>query len=169
MREHTLPPRSPRQRPPIALRALVALVAMAMVLFNAALMLSDRAPGVTRALGGDFAERLSARIDARGRIAQVAGDPRLPESDTLVHIGVWAVAMALVGMAVWTWRALLVAAIAVLGLSVVVELGQARWSDTRIVEFSDVRANTVGVLIGVVFVAGCYLAWSAVASLLVRR
>jgi hypothetical protein len=32
--------------------------------------------------------------------------PRLPGSDTLVHLGVWAAATILVGRALWSWGGL---------------------------------------------------------------
>lgn len=150
------------------LRALVGVAALGAALFNAALMLSDRAPRAARIIGGRFVERLSERIDSDGRVAQVAADPRLPENDALIHIGVWAVAMVLVGLAIWTWRGLLVSTVAVLGLSAVVELGQIRWTRTRTADVSDVLGNMVGIGAGAVFVAGCYLAWSAAAGFVSR-
>lgn len=160
---------SPRHRPPLALRALLGLVAVIVLLANAAVLLSDRAPGVLRRLGGRLVVRLSERIDAGNRVADAATDPRLPQSDTLVHIGMWAVAAGVVGLAIWTWRGLLVGSIGVLAASVFVELGQARWSHTRAVQASDLRANIVGVMIGAAFAAVCYLAWSAVAGLITGR
>ncbi len=155
----------PRRRPPLAIRAFIGLLALGAGLFNAGLMLSDRAPAVTRALFGDFAVRMSARLDATRRVEE-ATDGRMPGSDAIVHIGVWAVAMTLVGLAVWRWWALVVAAVATFALSVLVELGQGRFSDSRAVERSDVVANGVGVALGVVACAACYLAWSGASALL---
>lgn len=160
---------SPRRRPPLALRAFVALVAAVVVLANAAIMLSDRAPGVLRLFGFQLIERLSERIDTGGRAAEMASDPRLPESDALVHIGVWAVGAALVGLAIWTWRGLLVGAVGVFAVSVLIELGQARWTHTRVSQLADIRANALGVMLGTAFAALCYLAWSAVAGLVTPR
>ncbi|MDF2732332.1 MAG: hypothetical protein K0S92_963 [Desertimonas sp.] len=154
---------SPANRPPLALRALAALAGVVALLFNAMLMLSDRAPGALRRIGGDFARRLFDRIDANP--ADVLADPRLPESDSVVHIAVWAMAIVLVGWAVWTWIGLAIGAVAVFAASLVVEAAQGRWSDTRAVEISDVRANAVGVLVGAVVVAMCYIAYSAIAGL----
>ncbi len=136
-----------------------------MLLFNLLLMLSDRAPGAIRSLGGDVVRRLFARIDASGPAAEVLADPRLPESDAIVHVAVWALAVGLIGLAVWTWRGLLVGAIAVLAASLVVEAAQGLWTDTREVETSDVRANAAGVVLGAAAVGACYLAYSAVGGL----
>ena len=112
---------------------------------------------------GDVVRRLSERIDAGARVPSVASDSRLAESDALVHIAVWGLAIGFVGVAVWTWRGLIVGAIVVFAGSLVVELAQGRLSDTRDVEMSDVLANAVGVALGVIVVAACYLAWSALA------
>lgn len=130
-----------------------------MLVFNAALMISDRAPG----LFGDSIQRVSERIDAGARVRSVASDARLPESDTLVHIGVWALAAGLVGIAVWSWRGLIVGGAVVFAGSLVVELSQDRLSDSRSFERSDVAANALGVALGVVATALCYIVWSAVA------
>jgi hypothetical protein len=137
----------------------------AVLAFNAALMISDRAPMLLRHLLGDWARRLSERIDAGARVVSAASDPRLPESDALVHIGVWGLAIGLLGVAVWTWRGLVVGAIVVFAGSLVVEFSQGRFSDTRAVEVSDVRANALGVALGVIVVSVCYLAWTALARL----
>jgi hypothetical protein len=156
---------SPVHRPPWPLRALIALLGVAALLFNALLMLSDRAPGALRRVGGDFARRLFERIDASDRAAELLADPRRPESDALVHFAVWAVAVVLVGWAVWTWIGLVIGAVAVFAASLIVEAAQGRYSDTRAVEASDVRANLAGVAAGVVVVAASYLAYSALSAL----
>ena len=155
----------PLHRPPVWLRAGFALLGVAVLVFNLLLMLSDRAPGALRRVGGDFMRRLFDRIDASDRAADVLADPRLPESDAIVHVAVWALAVGLVGLAVWTWRGLLVGAGAVLAASLVVEAAQGRWSDTRAVEADDVRANAVGVVVGTIAVAACYVFYSAACSL----
>lgn len=152
---------SPRHRPPIGLRVIAAMLGVGVLLFNAALMVSDRAPGFL----GNAARRLSARLDAGTSIRSAATDPRLPESDALVHIAVWALAIGLVGIAVWTWRGLLVGGVVVFGCSVVVEISQERLSDSRNFEMSDVAANATGVVVGASVVAVCYLTWSALARL----
>ena len=51
-------------------------------------------------------------------------------------------------------------------VSLLVEAAQGRWSDTRAVEASDVRANAVGVGLGTIGVGVCYLAYSALSGLL---
>ncbi len=141
------------------------MLGVAVLVFNALLMLSDRAPSALRRVGGDFVRRLFERVDAGARAADVLADPRLPESDAIVHVAVWAVAVGLVGLAVWTWRGLLVGAAAVFGASVVVEAAQGRWSDTRAVEASDVRANAAGVALGTIAVGLCYVTYSALSGL----
>ena len=102
-----------------------------------------------------------SRIDAGDRAADVLADPRLPESDAIVHVAVWALAVGLVGLAVWSWRGLVIGAIAVFAASLVVEAAQGRWSDTRAVEASDVRANATGVVLGTIAVGCAYVAYSA--------
>ena len=154
---------SPVDRPPVAVRAFAALLGVTALLFNALLMLSDRAPGALRRIGGDFVRRLFERIDADA--ADLLADPRLPDSDAVVHIAVWAVAVVLVGWAVWTWIGLAVGAVAVFAASILVEAAQGRWSDTRAVEASDVRANAVGVALGTLFVGLCYITYSALSGL----
>lgn len=71
----------------------------------------------------------------------------------------------MLGVAVWTWRGLIVGAIVVFACSLVVEFMQGRLSDTRSVEVSDVLANALGVALGVMVVSVCYLAWNALARL----
>ena len=63
-----------------------------------------------------------------------------------MHIGIWAVAVILVGLAVWSWRGLALSALVVFASSIAIELGQGPFSDTRSVESDDVLANAVGVL-----------------------
>jgi hypothetical protein len=161
----------PRHRPPVALRALVAVVAVAALGFNAALMLSDRAPGVLRRLFGDAVQRLSARIDASERLANLAATTgtQVPQSDTVVHVAVWAVAALLVGLTVWSWIGLLLGAAVVVGLSALVEIGQGVLTDTRAVEASDMVANALGVAAGTVLAGACYLVWSLLAVVVSGR
>jgi hypothetical protein len=153
----------PQHRPPPAARALFALLGLGAIMFAAALMLSDRAPSMLRRAFGDTAHRLWERIDASDRAA-LPTSADLPETDFFVHVLVWSLVVALVAMAVWTWRGLAVAATGVFASSVVIELAQGRLSDTRSVESNDVLANALGVGIGVGTVAGLFLLWSAVAA-----
>ena len=153
----------PAHRPPLGLRVVIGLLAFGAALFNVGLMLSDRAPSVMKRIFGDFAVRLSDRLNGSERLGTLA-DGRTPENDQIVHIGVWAVAMVLVGLAVWRWASLVIAAVVVFAASIFIEVGQGRYSSTRAVERSDVLANGMGVALGVVAAAGCYLAWSAAAG-----
>jgi hypothetical protein len=153
----------PAHRPPLVLRVLIGLFAVGAALFNVALMLSDRAPGVIQRIFGDFAVRLSNRLNQSERIGSLT-EGRNPGNDAIVHIGVWAVAMLLLGLAIWRWAPLVIAAILLFLGSVFIEIGQGRYSSTRAVEMSDVVANGVGVTLGVAAAAACYLAWSGLAS-----
>ena len=151
----------PQHRPPLVLRVLVALVGVAALMFNAMLMLSDRAPGALQRIGGDAVRRLFERIDLGGRGADVLNDPRLPEDDAVVHVAVWAIVAVLVGWALWSWIGLAVGAIAVFAGSIVIEALQGSLSTSREVEASDVMANLAGVVLGSAVAAACYLAYSA--------
>lgn len=151
-----------RHRPPIWLRASVAVLGLGLVAFNAMLMLSDRAPGASRRFGGDVLRRLSERIDAGGRPAAIADRTSVPDGEVLVHLGVWAAATVLVGLAVWTWRGLAVAVGGLVVVSTLIEFGQGRYTDTRVTEMSDVAANIAGIALGAVFVALCYLVWETI-------
>ena len=111
--------------------------------------------------------RLSERLNGAERIGTIT-DGRRPGNDAIVHIGVWSVAMLLVGLAIWRWAPLIVAAFVLFLGSVAVEIGQGRYSTSRAVETSDVFANGVGVALGVAGSAACYLAWSAAASVVGR-
>ncbi|MGB3736944.1 MAG: hypothetical protein WA964_18440 [Ilumatobacter sp.] len=162
-RTRSRPSTRPALRPPLALRGFIGLLAAGAALFNVALMLSDRAPGITEQIFGDFAVRLSDRLDRSERIGSLT-EGRQPGNDAIVHIGVWAVAMVLVGLALWRWVPLIIGAVLLFAGSVFVEVGQGRYSDTRAVELSDVFANGVGITLGVVAAAACYLAWSGVAA-----
>lgn len=152
----------PVDRPPLALRILIGLVGAAALLSVAALLLSDRAPGALSTMFGDRARRLWERIDASGRVEIEPSE--LPPTDTLVHIGLWAVVVALVGLAVWSWRGLVASAVALAAVSGLLELAQGRYSTTRVVEGRDMAANLLGVGAGALVAASCYLLWSAGAA-----
>jgi hypothetical protein len=139
------------------MRAVVGLLGLGVVVFNVALMLSDRAPGVLRRLFGDVVDRLSDRIDQAPRIPA----DQLPSNDAIVHIAVWGAATALVGLTIWTWRGLAGAAAGVLALSLAVEVGQGVYSTSRSVEMSDALANAAGVALGTLGAALGFVLWSA--------
>lgn len=160
---------SPRHRPPLGLRVVVAFLGVGAVAFNAVLMLSDRAPRVSRRIGGDVISRLSERLDTGGRAGRLVDDPRLPSSDAIVHIGVWGVAMLLVGLAVWSWRGLVVGAGLVFAASAMIEIGQQRFTTTRTSQVGDIVANGIGVAVGTAAAAVCYLLWSSAARLFGAR
>ncbi len=153
----------PAARPSRAFRAFVGLLAVGAGLFNVALMLSDRAPALTERIFGDFAGRLTDRLNRSEQIGSLT-EGRNPGNDAIVHIGVWFVAMVLVGLAIWRWAPLIIAAVLLFAGSVLIEIGQGRYSSTRNVEMSDVFANGAGVTLGVVASAACYLTWSGFSS-----
>ena len=144
----------------MVLRIFAGLSALLALLCNTALMISDRAPGVLRRLGGELVDELSERIDADSGVASAVSDG-LPESDLIVHIGIWAVAVILAGVAVWSWRRLALAAVFTFTASVFIEAAQGLYTDTRSVEIDDVVANGLGVAAGTALVAMLDLAWSA--------
>jgi VanZ family protein len=159
---------TPHRRPPTGVRAFFGLLTIAALIFNVALLISDRAPAFTKRVFGGFASRLSERLDANAR-AEVIRDGGLPEGDAIVHIGVWAVATLLLALTIWTWRGLLMSCIAAFVASIAIELAQGRYSTTRNVELNDVVANAAGVCIGAVLAACCYGAWSAVSGVVQGR
>ncbi len=156
------PPTRLEHRAPLALRIFIGVIGVGALLFNVVLMISDRAPAITRRMFGGFAQRLADRLDATSTIE--AGG--LPGNDAIVHIGVWAVATTLVALTLWRWSTLIPVAVAVFAASVMVELGQGRYSTSRAVEVSDLLANGVGVGVGISAAALCMLAWSSVSRAL---
>lgn len=153
----------PRDRPPMASRLFVGFLGFGAMLSTVALLLSDRAPGALRSIFGERARRLWERIDASERVDLPAGS-ELPATDFLVHIAIWAVVTTLVGLAIWSWRGLALAAAGLAAASVLLELAQGRYAETRAVEARDAFANLLGISAGLVAVALCYLIWSGLAS-----
>ena len=153
----------PADRPSLLFRALLGLSAVVAAAFNVAILMSDRAPGFFRRVFGDFAQRVSNRLDANAR-AEVFREGGLPESDAIVHIGMWGAATLLIALTIWTWRGLLLASIATLTVSSVLEIAQGTFTKSRNVEFSDVMANAVGVAAGATTAATCFVVWSAVSG-----
>jgi hypothetical protein len=133
-----------KYRAPIGLRAFVAILALGAVLSNVALLLSDRAPAVLRVLFGDFARRLSNRLDSDGQAGN-ALEARNVGNDSLVHFGLWAVATILIGIAVWSWIGLATSALAISAGSLLTEVAQGHYSSTRAVESTDALFNLLGV------------------------
>jgi hypothetical protein len=154
---------APHRRPGAGVRAFFGLLTIGALLFNVALLISDRAPAFTKRVFGGFASRLSERLDADSR-AEVIRDGGLPEGDAIVHVGVWAVATLLLALTIWTWRGLLMSAFATFVASIAIELAQGRYSTTRNVELDDVIANATGVCLGAALAACCFGAWSAVSG-----
>lgn len=153
----------PSARPPMAFRSLVAVLALSAAAFNIALMLSDRAPGLSRRVFGGVAGGVLDSL-RRSEVVRSLTEGRNPGYDALVHIAVWAVAMGLVGLALWRWTPLFIAASVLFVSSVVIEFAQGRFSSSRDVELSDVISNAVGVMLGVAACSACYAAWSRFAA-----
>ena len=154
----------PRDRPPLPIRLLVGVVGVGAMLATVALLLSDRAPGVLRAVFGERARDLWERIDASDRVDLPPGS-ELPPTDFLVHVAIWAVVACLVGLAIWTWRGLMVGAVVLAASSALLELAQGRFAETRAVEVRDAVGNLWGIGLGVLVAAACYVAWSLLAAL----
>ena len=151
-------PLGPGGRPFRGWRVVPLFLSLGALVANAAILLSDRAPGL---LG-----RLARRIDAGvGRAADAAGvdvpgrNVRVPRSDFDVHLAIWAVAALLVGLAMWSWLSLMLGNGLVFAGSVVLELAQAGYSRTRTVEMADLAGNAVGVAAGTMAVAAFALLW----------
>lgn len=141
------------------------------MLITTALLLADRAPGVLRTVFGERARRLWTRIDAGNRLGDVSAGSaaaELTQPDFLVHVALWTLIATLVGIAIWTWRGLVIAGVVLGATSVALELAQGRYATTRSVEASDAAANLLGLAIGSSIAACCYLAWTGVA-VAVRR
>jgi hypothetical protein len=158
---------APHDRPPAAGRVFVGLLGFGALLTTAALLLSDRAPGVLEAIFGDRARQIWERIDAGGRV-DVAAPTDVTQTDFMVHVALWAVVAALAGVAVWTWRGLMIVVGVLAVTSLGVELAQGRYSSSRNVQASDAAANLAGLSLGAVAVGVCYLTWSIAASILRR-
>lgn len=154
----------PRSRAPRWLRAFIAVGALAAGAFSAALLLSDRAPGVLRTVLGPRIEDLWNRIDLAGRPSELAGEAA-SQPDLVVHLTIWAVVTWLAVLAVWSWRATPFVVVAVVAASSVIELGQGVWSDTRAVERSDLEANLLGAGVGTLAAIVVMAVWSSVGSL----
>ena len=129
---------APQDRPPAAARAFVGLLGVGSMLTAAALLLSDRAPGVVQTVFGDRARDLWQRIDATERVNLPAGS-EIPPTDFVAHIAIWAVVTALIGLAIWTWRGLAIGIAALSGGSLLLELAQGRYASTRTVQAADAR------------------------------
>lgn len=149
----TLTPLGPGGRPMARWRPLISVLALGALIGLALVMLSDSAPGIL----GDVSERVAVRVDdrapdARGSLSDaVAGTPA-EERDVQAHIALWATAAFLLGLASWSWGSLAGITVLVLGAATTLELVQERLAPTRITETSDLYANAVGILIGLVAV-----------------
>lgn len=145
----------------------VGLLGVAAMLTTAALLLSDRAPGILRTVLGDRARRLWERIDTGNRVDLASGST-VTQTDFMVHVALWTVVTVLVGFTIWTWRGLVIAVGILAATSIGLELAQGRYATTRNVEASDALANLVGIGAGATAAGFCFLAWSGVA-VIVRR
>jgi len=150
---------SPKARPPAAVRVFAGLSGIGASVVTAALLLSDRAPGLLQMAFGDRARDLWQRIDSTERV-NLPPTADIPPTDFLAHVAIWAVVATLVGLAAWTWRGLATAAIVLGGASLVLELAQGRYATARTVQAADAVANLIGVSLGITAAGTCYLVWS---------
>lgn len=145
-----------QHRPGLGVRSAIALLAFGILLTNATLLLSDRAPRVLHNIFGDFVRRITQRLDADAS-AEATLRARDIGGDSIVHFGLWAVAMLVVGLAVWAWAELLIASSTVAAISLVLEVAQGRYSSTRAVEAIDAAFNLLGVAVGAGAAAAVYV------------
>jgi hypothetical protein len=145
-----------RHRPSLGVRSAIAVLAFGIVLANATLLLSDRAPRVLRSLFGDPVRRITERLDANGSAGAALG-ARDIGGDSIVHFGLWAVAMLVVGLAVWSWAGLVLASVTVAATSLILEVAQGRYSSSRAVEAADAAFNLLGVAVGAGVAAAVYV------------
>ena len=146
-------PRDSRLPPP--LRWLSGAIGVLVLAANTLILLSDRAPGLFR--------RLSARLDVSSvQTVSTQAPPggRLPETDFMIHVVMWALATALVGLAMGSFLSKVVAAGTVLAYSAAVEVGQCVFTSIRSPQRADLVGNAVGVAAGLAAaVAVGFLLW----------
>lgn len=130
-------------RLPVPIRWLAGLAGLVVLAANTTVLLSDRAPGLLR--------RLSDRLDASTLqmvSTQVTPGRQLAESDFMIHVALWAMATALVGLAMGSTWSRTVAAGTVLAYSAGLELAQGVFTSGRSPHLSDMAGNAVGVAAG---------------------
>jgi hypothetical protein len=148
------PPLGPGGAPFAGWRWVFTVLAGMALVANTLLMLSDRAPGLL--------SRASDRLERSERIpTRALSESPLPDTSEVVHVTAWAVAMVLVGLSMWSWRSLLVAAAMVFGFSAVLEPAQEHLTQMRSMQADDIVANAVGVGLGVVVVSVVWVAMGA--------
>lgn len=134
-------------------RGAVALLAMVAMAATVAVLLSARAPGVFDDVSDGFSARLDQRApEARDAAERAVDRAGVEESDALAHIGLWAAAMLLAGLATWSWGSLAATVLVLFAGSTGLELVQERLSPTRTTERSDLITNAVGIGIGLALV-----------------
>ncbi|MDG1188315.1 MAG: hypothetical protein P8I25_03395 [Ilumatobacter sp.] len=145
-----------QHRPSLVIRGMIALIAFGIVMTNAALLLSDQAPGVLRSLFGDLARRITERLDGDGRAGAALGTRDIG-GDSIIHFSMWAIAMLVIGLAVWSWARLAIASVTVAATSLIIEAAQGRYSSSRVVEATDAAFNLLGVAVGAGTAAAVYI------------
>lgn len=144
-----LTPLGPGGRPFARWRGVVALMTLVAVAGVVALMLSARAPTVIADVSDRVADRIDQRApEVRGRAQETLQRNGVDEKDTLAHIGLWAGATLLAGLASWSWRSLLGVVVIVAVGSTALELAQQSLAPSRITEWRDVGANAMGITLG---------------------
>ncbi len=127
----------------------MTLLAVGVAVVAAAVLLSDRAPGVV----ADVSEQVSTRLDRRApaagvRARRAVARTGIEERDTWAHLAIWGSATLFAGLASWSWRSLAVVVALLVAGSTALELLQEELAPSRITEWSDVAANLAGIAIG---------------------
>jgi hypothetical protein len=155
----TLTPLGPGGRPFARWRGLASVLALVAMVATVAVLLSARAPGIL----DDVSDGISTRLDQRAPEARDAAERAVrrtgvEEPDALAHIGLWAGAMVLAGLATWSWGSLAAVVLVVFAGSTGLEVVQEQVSPTRITERSDLVANAVGIGVGLALVVAITIA-----------
>lgn len=128
-------------------RSFAGIGAAAFVLVAVVLSLSDRAPGAygrTR----EAVWSVSARVRDHAGVDWFSRSDIPFASDHFGHVVLWATGTFLVGLALRSRWSLSRIAVASFAASVALELAQPVVTATRIVEWGDIVANGIGVVLG---------------------
>ncbi len=130
----------------IAKIAAIPFLALATVL-----LLSDRAPALTRG-GLRMGLVVGRKVEGRTGIDLIDHNDIPFSWEQVGHAGLWAVALVLASSALARRASLFQVASGVLAVSAAFELGQFFLTDTRQLEWADLAANSVGLALGVLAV-----------------
>ncbi len=132
-------------RPVFSLAARIAAIPFVVALV--ALLLSDRAPGLTRS-GLSKGLVVGRKVEGRTGI-DIIDHTDVPFSwEQVGHSGLWAVAMLLAYLVFVNRASIVQIASGVFAASAAFELGQVFFTSSRLLEWGDLMANGTGVVIG---------------------